>query len=109
MPYKNPNQQRAYKREWARMNRAGDGGTPSGTELPLPFRLETAQDVLRLIGEQVTSVRADTEAKTLEKARTIGYLAGIALRAVEVADLSARIESMERALKSRPMPKAVQQ
>ena len=41
--------QRAYKREWARMERAGVCGTPGGTLL-LPFRLQTARDVLALLG-----------------------------------------------------------
>jgi len=69
--------------------------------VPLPFRLKTAYDVLGLLEEQVDAVRNEPDAGTLEKARCIGYLAGIALRAVEVADLSARVESMERVVKSR--------
>jgi len=76
MPYANSDRQRAYKREWARMQRAGESGTPGGT-LPLPFRLQTARDVLALLEEQVGSVRSEGEAGTLEKARTIGYLAGL--------------------------------
>lgn len=101
MPYKDPEKQRAYKREWMRMRRAGERGTPGGTLLPLPFRLRTAQDVLALLAEQVEAVRQDPEAETLEKARVIGYLCGIALKAVEVADLSARIEALETVLKER--------
>lgn len=100
MPYADPDKQRAYKREWARMRRAGERGTPGGT-IPLPFRLRTAQDVLALLEEQVGAVRNDQEAGTLEKARTIGYLASIALKAAEVADLAARIEALEAALKAR--------
>jgi len=101
VPYKDPERQKAYKREWARMRRAGDCGTPCGTLLPLSFRLKTAQDILALIEEQVNAVRGDREAGTLEKARCIGYLAGIALKAVETADLEARIEALESVLKER--------
>jgi hypothetical protein len=104
MAYKDPNQQRAYKREWARMRRAGERGTPGGTQLPLEFRLRTAQDILALLEEQVKAVRGDSEAGTLEKARTIGYLAGIALKAVETADLAARLEALEAVLKGRDGP-----
>jgi hypothetical protein len=57
--------------------------------------------VLALLAEQVEAVRREAEAGTMEKARTIGYLAGIALKAVEVADVSARIEAVERTLKLR--------
>ena len=101
MAYKDPEKQRAYKREWARMQRAGESGTPGGTLIPMPFRLRTAHDILALLGEQVEAVRNDQKAGTLEKARTIGYLAGISLKAVEAADLSARVESIERAMKAR--------
>ena len=101
MPYKDPETRRDYQRDYKRMQRAGSSQTPGQTFVPLPFRLKTAYDVLGLLEEQVDAVRNEPDAGTLEKARCIGYLAGIALRAVEVADLSARVESMERVVKSR--------
>jgi hypothetical protein len=69
--------------------------------LPLSFRLQTAADVLALIEEQVKAVRSDQEAGTLEKARTVGYLAVIALKAIEAGNLAARIEMLEAVLKQR--------
>ena len=101
MPYKDPEKRQAYQREYKRMQRAGSSQTPGQTLVPLSFRLKTAQDVLTLIEEQVNAVREEPEAGTLEKARAVGYLAGVALRAVEVADLSARVEAVERILKRR--------
>ena len=101
MPYKDPEQRQAYQREYKRMQRAGSSQTPGQTLVSLPFRLKTAYDVLALLEEQVNAVRDEPEAGTLEKARTVGYLAGVALKAVEVADLSGRVEAMERVLKSR--------
>lgn len=103
MSYKNPDKQREYQREYQRMRRVPTGGcqTPGQTLLNPEFRLKTARDVLELIAEQVAAVRAETEAGTLEKARVVGYLAGIALRAVEVADLSDRLEAVEKVLKQR--------
>ena len=83
------------------MRRAGECTTPSTTRLPAEFRLQRAADVLDLIGEQVEAVRADTEAGTLEKARCIGYLGGIALRAIEAGDMAARLEAVEAVLKQR--------
>jgi hypothetical protein len=47
------------------------------------FRLKTAADVLQLLEEQVEAVRAEPEAGTLEKARTIGCLAGVTLKAID--------------------------
>src|SRR5919107_3733839 len=96
MPYKDPEKQRDYQREYKRMQRSGSSQTPGQTLVPLPFRLKTAYDVLALLEEQVVAVRDEPDAGTLEKARCIGFLAGITLKAVEVADLSGRVEAMER-------------
>ena len=102
MPYRDPGKARNYQREYRRTRRVGDVCTTPGTTLlPLPFRLKTAADVLRLIEEQVGAVRDAQEAGTLEKARTIGYLAGVALKAVEAGNLAARIEMLESVLKQR--------
>jgi len=102
MPFADADRARAYQREYRRMQRAGQNGTtPSTTPLPLPFRLKTAADVLALLEEQVQAVRADTEAGTLEKARAVGYLAGVALKAIEAGNLAARIEMLEAILKQR--------
>jgi hypothetical protein len=67
----------------------------------LPFRLKTAADVIDLLEEQVAAVRAEQEAGTLEKARVVGYLAGIALKAIEAGNLAARLEMLEAVLKQR--------
>jgi hypothetical protein len=102
MPYSDPDRARDYQREYRRTRRAGELCTTPGTTLvPLSFRLQTAADVIDLIQEQVAAVRAEQEAGTLEKARTIGYLAGIALKAIEAGNLAARIEMLEAILKQR--------
>jgi hypothetical protein len=102
MPFSDPDRARDYQREYRRTRRSGDPcTTPSTTPLPLPFRLKTAADVLALLEEQVEAVRAEQEAGTLEKARTVGYLAGVALKAIEAGNLAARIEMLEAVLKQR--------
>lgn len=78
MPYKDPEKRRAYHREYSRLRRVCQ--TPAKTPVPSQFKLQTVQDVIALLAEQIEAVKADPEAKTLEKARCIGYLAGIALR-----------------------------
>jgi hypothetical protein len=57
--------------------------------------------VIDLLQEQVALVRAEESAGTLEKARTIGFLAGVALKAIEAGNLAARLEALELALKQR--------
>ncbi len=101
MPYRDPERQREYQRDYGRMRRAGDAQTPGQTVVPLPFRLKTAADVLALLAEQVRAVRDAPEAGTLERARCVGYLAGVALKAIEAGDLAARVEAVEAVLKGR--------
>jgi hypothetical protein len=102
MPISDPDRAREYQREYRRLRRGGDPcTTPRTFRLPAEFRLKTAADVLALLEEQVAAVRDDTEAGTLEKARTIGFLAGVSLRAIEAGDLAARLEVFETVLKQR--------
>ena len=101
MPYRDPEKRRAYDREYKRTVRTGGGPTPGQTRVPIPFRLKTAADVLSLLEEQVGAVRADDTLATVERARAIGYLAGVSLKAIEAGDLAARLEAVEATLKSR--------
>ena len=101
MPYSDAERSRAYQREYRRMRRASDGCTTGCTTLPADFRLRAATDVLQLLEEQVEAVRAEKKAGALEKARTIGFLASIALRAIADGNLAARIEALELILKQR--------
>ena len=101
MPYRDPETRRAYDRDYKRTARAGGGPTPGQTLVPLPFRLKTAADVLKLLEEQVAAVRDDPETGTLERARCVGYLVGVALKAIEAGDLAARLEAVESVLKAR--------
>jgi hypothetical protein len=102
MPFADSDRARDYQREYRRVRRTGDSCTTPGTTLvPLPFRLKTAANVLALLEEQVEAVRAEQEAGTLEKARVVGYLAGIALKAIEAGNLAGRIEMLEAVLKQR--------
>jgi hypothetical protein len=64
-------------------------------------RLQTPQDVIDLLEEQVASIRADKAAGAVEKARAIGYLANIARRAIEMEKLVARLERLEEMQKRR--------
>ena len=97
MPYKNPEKRRDYQREYKRLQRL----TPAQVSIPLEFKLKTTQDILKLLAEQICAVKEDQEAGTLEKARVIGYLASIALRAVETSELEARVEALERIFEAR--------
>lgn len=98
MPYADPGRRRDYQRERARFRRAGRADTPARVELPAPLRVQTARDVLDLLAEQINLLRADLSLGTVERARCLGGLAGVALRAVETADLEARLAALEAVL-----------
>jgi hypothetical protein len=66
-----------------------------------PRSLQTAQDVIDLLQEQVESLRAASGLATVEKARAIGYLAGLARKAIETGTLEGRLEMLERVLNPR--------
>jgi hypothetical protein len=66
-----------------------------------PLPLEQPSDVLAVLAEQVNAVREDALADPVEKARTLGFLASVALRVMEARDLDARLEAVERVLKLR--------
>ena len=102
MPYKDPDRRRAYARDYRRLRRAGDtGSTPVHPVIPLPTRLRTAADVIELLREQVGLVRADPSMPAGDRARTVGFLCGVALRAIEAGNLAARIEALETVLNQR--------
>ena len=56
-------------------------------------------DVLDLLEEQIEAVRGDQEAGILEKARCIGFLAGVSLKAIDAGNLAARVEMLESVLR----------
>src|SRR6266850_5752500 len=72
-----------------------------GRPAPLPRRLQTAQDVIDLLEEQVEALRAEAQAGALQKARALGYLAELARKAIETGSLAARLEALEEGMKHR--------
>jgi hypothetical protein len=68
---------------------------------PPPRRLQTVQDVIDLLQEQVEAIRASPWSSTIDKARAIAYLAGVARRAIEAGVLAARVEMLEAVLNER--------
>jgi hypothetical protein len=101
MPYKDPAKRAAYHREYQRAQRATVSQTPGQTAIPVTFRLQTATDALALLAQQVAAVHADQTVTTVERARCIGYLLGISLKAMEAGDTAARLEAVEAVLKLR--------
>ena len=63
------------------------------------FRLETLQNVVQLLEETINHVR--TGALEVRIAQCTGYLAGLAIKALEQAELERRIEALEKLVNER--------
>jgi hypothetical protein len=72
-----------------------------GQQPPPPRRVQTPQDVIDLLQEQVEAVHQESRAGPIEKARALGYLAGLARKAIETGTLAARLETLEAVLRQR--------
>ena len=99
MPYKDPERQRSYQRNWQRAQRA----TVQGSTLNLSGdRLQEAQGVLDALSSlmgQLMSAKIDL----VMKSRAVAYVASITLRAIETASLETRVEVLEdRILEGEP-------
>jgi hypothetical protein len=69
--------------------------------LPKSFQLRTPGDVLQLLQWQIAAVARDTRANSVDRARAIGYLASLSLKAIEADNLAARLEAVEAVLQGR--------
>ncbi len=104
MPFKDPEQKRAYMRTYMRQvyqaARKNGAGTPAQHQTPeyAEFRLRKAQTVWDILWEQIKAVKGDKSSSPIQKARAIGYLCGIALRVIEVWDLEERLSVLEERL-----------
>jgi len=107
MPYKDPDKQRSYKREWQRANRRGDIGHqegPGAAVIEISGRMQTPSDVLAVLEEQIDALRRDKRLRTVERARAIGQAATLCLKVIETRDVEAKLDKIDDALKRSDIP-----
>jgi len=97
MPYADPDKQRAFQRDYQRARRAGQPGLKVKLQVT-PAEIRTAHHLLAVLGELLREVLQTETGDIFVRARCAGYLIGIGLRCVEVADLEARIQTLEERL-----------
>ncbi len=68
-------------------------------ELLEPIHLRTAEDIVLLIQDTINRVR--TEPMTHQKANSVGYLAGIALKGFELGRIEEQLNLIQSVLKLR--------
>jgi hypothetical protein len=61
--------------------------------IPEQFELRTPADVLQLLQWQIAAVAGDRRCSAVERARAIGYLGALSLRAIEANNIVARLEA----------------
>lgn len=101
MPFKDPEKRRSYNRAYQRLRRAGQPTGSRGVEvirLSNLSQMETAGGLLTVLADQIRGVLETPEGDVFIRARTAGYLISIGLRAVETADLEARVVKLEKVL-----------
>ncbi len=102
MPFKDAERQRRAVRDSQRRARLAKTGHPAReTKAPVlpalkPLRFRTAKDILTALDAQVAAVSTDNHLSTIERARGVAMLAGVALRAFEIHDLAERLDRLER-------------
>jgi hypothetical protein len=89
-----------FKQRLRRVESILQFGEPAHAKPP-PRRLQTVQDVIDLLEEQVEAVRAAPWTGPLDRARAIAYLAGVARKTIEAGVLAARLEMLETVLNQR--------
>lgn len=112
MAHSDPEKRRAYNREYQRLYRQRKSEIQSSNNTPVklfkleqaPFRIRTAGEVVNLLEStirEVLSLQFTEPGEVLNKARTVGYLAGITLKAIETSDLEGRLIALEEVLSMR--------
>ena len=95
MPYKDTEKQKEYQRQWQRQRRAGETVGFKVLRVSSPEEIRTAQGLLCVLGNLIGEVLTTKQGDIFMRARTAGYLISIGLKAVEVADLEARLTNLE--------------
>ncbi len=95
MAYKDKEKQKEYQREWQRRRRAGETVGFKVLRVSSPEEVRTAQGLLGVLAGLIGEVLTTKQGDIFMRARTAGYLISIGLKAVEVADLEARLTNLE--------------
>jgi hypothetical protein len=98
MPFKDKEKRRSYNRDYQRLRRAGQPTGSRGIEVlseSNPEQIRTANALLTVLAGLIKEVLETKEGDVFMRSRTAGYLISIGLKAVEVADIEARITNLE--------------
>lgn len=92
-PYKDPNKQRDYQRNWARSRVSTKA---SKSEPGLKWRLETADDLKGVLEAVVSELMGAEELDLGVKGRVVASLLTVGVRLLEISDIEARLVKLEQ-------------
>jgi hypothetical protein len=95
MPYKDAEKQKEYQRQYQRNRRAGKPSSITLNRTSSPEEIKTASALLFVLSNLIKEVLDTDKGDVFLRARTAGYLISIGLKAVETADLEARLTKLE--------------
>ena len=95
MPYKDPERQKEYQRQWQRSRRAGAVVGFKVLRVSSSEEIRTASALLTVLEGLIKEVLETKEGDVFMRSRTAGYLISIGLKAVEVAELEGRLTKLE--------------
>jgi len=96
MPYKDPNKQREFQRNWQRKRRGSVGTSHNGEPtIKLEWRLSTADDLKSVLETIVSELMCDTESDLCVRGRVIASLLTVGVRLLEVGSIEERLERLE--------------
>jgi len=78
-----------------RDRRAQERSGPSGEAVRTTENRHRVEWLFEKLKAQVEAVEADADASTIDKARTVGYLANPILKAIEVGGMASRLQELE--------------
>lgn len=112
MPYKDRKKRKDYDRERKRIARAAGAKQeprPSPVApVPLTFKLTSAQEILEVLAQQARILAGSSDpSSVIGRAKVIGFLCSVALRAIEVGGLEARLDALEAQLRALAGPTEV--
>jgi len=91
-PYKDPNKQRDYQRNWARSRVSTKA---SKSEPGLKWRLETADDLKGVLEAVVSELMGAEDLDLGVKGRVIASLLSVGVKLLEVGNLEERLSKLE--------------
>lgn len=98
MPYKDPDKQREFKREWQRARREE---ARQGRDKDSRTQLQSLDDVLLVLEEQVGKLRRDTRLPSTDRAKAIAQLATLSVKVIESRDIQRKVEGIESVVRMR--------